>query len=69
MGYDFLTVSGVGYSGTSGPEGVSIESGEILEWESDSSVPASGFVICLVSNGTASLTSTMRQAMAITVPS
>jgi hypothetical protein len=56
-GYDFLTVSGVGYSGTSGPEGVSIESGDILEWESDSSVVASGFVICLVSNGTASLTS------------
>jgi hypothetical protein len=56
-GYDFLTVSGVGCSGTSGQEGVSIESGEILEWESDSIDVASGFVICLVSIGTASLTS------------
>ena len=57
-GYDFVTVSGVGCSGTSGQEGVTIESEEILEWESDSIDVASGFVICLVSIGTASLTST-----------
>ena len=46
-GYDPLTVNGVAYSGTSGPEGVSVTAGSTITFTSDSSLTKKGFEICL----------------------
>ena len=56
-GWDFLTIGGIEYSGFSGSEGVFIELGDILLWHSDSFINASGFVVCLMSSGSAFLAS------------
>jgi len=42
--YDFLTVGGVGYSGTSGPADGAYSGG--IEWSSDYSVTRSGWKLC-----------------------
>ena len=42
-GYDKMTVGGIQYQGTAGPDGVSASS---LSFESDNSVQGSGFKIC-----------------------
>jgi len=43
--YDFLSIDGVYYSGTNGPQGVVPSRGNI-KWSSDNSVTKSGFKIC-----------------------
>jgi hypothetical protein len=45
-GYDRLTVNGVQYSGTSGPNGVQVAAGSTITFTSDGSVTSSGFEIC-----------------------
>jgi hypothetical protein len=45
-GYDFLTVNGVRYDGTSGPEGVQVAAGSTIFFTTDYSVVRSGFEIC-----------------------
>jgi hypothetical protein len=52
--YDTLTVGGVEYDGTNGPEGVIINAGETIEWFSDSSATRAGFEICIGSTCAAS---------------
>ena len=45
---DFLTVNGVEYTGTIGPEGVAVQAGQTtMQFTSDDSSQASGFYICL----------------------
>jgi Leucine-rich repeat (LRR) protein len=46
-GFDLLWVGGIKYSGNKGPEGVVVEAGEILIWQSDDSNGQDGFIICL----------------------
>jgi hypothetical protein len=43
---DKLTVGGVQYSGSSGPNGVQMTVGQVMTWNSDSSVTEPGFTIC-----------------------
>ena len=50
-GYDFLTVAGVQYSGTSGPAGVEVAAGATIAFTSDGSVTGSGFEVCGATNG------------------
>jgi hypothetical protein len=45
-GYDYVTIGGTQYSGTSGPVGVAVNAGGTLHWQSDGSVVGSGFTIC-----------------------
>ena len=48
LGYDFLTVNGVEYTGTLGPEGVAVQAGQnTMKFTSDAFTQASGFYICL----------------------
>ena len=47
--YDYVTIGGTQFSGTSGPVSVAISAGETLHWQSDSSVVGSGFTICAAS--------------------
>ena len=51
-GYDFLTVNGQRYDGTTGPNGVPVTGGSTITFSTDGSVTRSGFSICL---GTAHL--------------
>jgi len=44
--YDNLNVNGVGYSGSTGPDGVFVEAGQEIEFSSDVSNTGSGFNIC-----------------------
>jgi hypothetical protein len=46
--YDWLTIGGTRYSGTSGPASVVMSAGETLHWLSDSSNVDSGFTIYAV---------------------
>jgi hypothetical protein len=45
-GFDRLTVNGVQYSGTTGPDGVHVSAGSTITWTSDGSVRGAGFEIC-----------------------
>jgi hypothetical protein len=45
-GFDYVTIGGTLYSGTSGPNGVVMAAGETFTWFSDASNTRSGFVIC-----------------------
>jgi len=45
-GWDYLTVNGVRYMGTSGPHGVSVAPGASITFYTDGSVTRSGFEIC-----------------------
>ena len=45
-GYDHLTVNGVFYSGTSGPDGVQVAAGATITFTSDDFVTWTGFEIC-----------------------
>jgi hypothetical protein len=47
-GYDYVTIGGTQYPGTSGPVSVPISAGETLHWQSDYSEVRSGFNICIV---------------------
>jgi hypothetical protein len=44
--FDYVTLGGTQYSGTSGPAGVAVSAGETLHWQSDGSVTGSGFTVC-----------------------
>lgn len=44
--FDYITIGGTRYMGTSGFSGVSVASGETFRWRSDGSVVRAGFVIC-----------------------
>ena len=46
--YDFLTVGGVDFSGTRGPENQFLSAGEVLIWASDSSIVRRGWTVCAV---------------------
>jgi hypothetical protein len=45
-GYDYVTLGGTRYSGTSGPTSLAMSAGETLHWQSDGSVGLDGFNIC-----------------------
>jgi hypothetical protein len=45
-GYDWLTVNGVQYQGTTGPTGVLVTAGSTISWRTDGSVTRTGFAIC-----------------------
>jgi hypothetical protein len=44
--YDWIKIGETKYCGNSGPIGMVLESGETLQWSTDSSVTARGFMIC-----------------------
>ena len=48
--YDYLTVNGLRFTGTSSPAGQTVNAGTTIQWYSDGSVTDSGFRIC--SDGT-----------------
>lgn len=43
--WDFLTISGTNYCGTTGPDGVIVSDG-VMTWSSDHSITSSGWMIC-----------------------
>jgi hypothetical protein len=45
-GWDWLSVNGERYCGTSGPEGVQVAAGSTIYFMSDEIIPSSGFEIC-----------------------
>ena len=47
-GFDKLTVGGIQYDGTTGPEGISVSAGEEITWYSDEIETREGFEICVV---------------------
>ena len=46
-GYDYVTIGGVRYSGTAGPNNVAVSAGSTFTWETDGSVTDEGWTICL----------------------
>ena len=44
--FDYVTIGGTQYSGSSGPMNVMMTSGATLRWQSDSSMAAGGWTIC-----------------------
>jgi len=46
VNYDYLTVNGQGYSGSTGPDGVFVVAGQEIQFSSDGSFVGSGFNIC-----------------------
>ena len=50
-GYDKLTVGGTSYSGSAGPDGVSVSSSTSITWRSDSNGAKTGWKICLSAVG------------------
>jgi hypothetical protein len=48
--YDHITIGGVEYSGTDGPDCVQVEAGQTISWYADSDLVSSGFQICYTSN-------------------
>jgi hypothetical protein len=44
--WDWLSVNGIKYCGTSGPEGVQVAAGSTIYFTSDEVYPSSGFEIC-----------------------
>ena len=51
VGWDKLTVNGVQYSGSTGPEGVQVAAGSTITWTSDDADFFSGFEICTGGTG------------------
>jgi hypothetical protein len=47
--FDMLTVGGIQYDGTTGPQGVAISAGEEISWYSDEIETRAGFEICVAS--------------------
>lgn len=47
VGYDFVTIAGQRYQGTSGPRNAPINRGGTFSWVSDGSVVNSGWTICI----------------------
>jgi hypothetical protein len=45
--YDELTVGGIQYDGTNGPQGISVSAGEEITWSSDGGITRAGFEICV----------------------
>jgi hypothetical protein len=46
--YDYLTIQGMKYGGTTPPGSLSLTTGETFTWKSDSSITEEGFTICLL---------------------
>jgi len=46
-GYDKVTVKGVSYSGAAGPQGVAVNTTDVITWASDSSITKPGWKLCL----------------------
>ena len=44
--WDYVTIGSTRYSGTSGPGNVMMATGDTLQWYSDTSITAGGFIIC-----------------------
>ena len=44
--WDYITIGGTRYSGTSGPSDAVMAAGETIAWDSDEDTTAGGFVIC-----------------------
>ena len=49
--YDYLTIQGMKYGGTTPPGSLSLTTGETFTWKSDSSITKEGFTICLLPSG------------------
>ena len=47
--YDFITIAGTQYSGTSGPQNVVMQAGDSMTWYTDTSIVTGGFTICATS--------------------
>lgn len=47
--FDYLTINGVRYQGTSGPNGVEVGPSSIITWRTDGSVLLGGFTVCAAS--------------------
>ena len=46
-GYDYVTIDGTRYQGSTGPSGVAVAAGSNFTWHSDLSVTNAGWTICL----------------------
>ena len=46
-GYDYVTIGGTQYSGSSGPNNVAVAAGTSFSWYADGSVTYPGWTICL----------------------
>jgi Leucine-rich repeat (LRR) protein/plastocyanin len=46
-GGDHLSVGGKDYSGTIGPDGILVEAGDLVTWDSDNSHTDAGFIVCM----------------------
>ena len=45
-GYDYITIGGIRYEGSTGPTGVAVAAGSTFTWLSDGSVTRAGWTIC-----------------------
>ena len=45
-GYDYVTIGGIRYEGSTGPTGVAVAAGSTFTWRSDGSVTNAGWTIC-----------------------
>ena len=48
--YDYVTIGGTRYDGSTGPNGVAVAAGSTFAWQSDGSITNSGWTICLTAN-------------------
>ena len=44
--YDYLTINGQRFQGTTGPNNVAVAAGSSFTWRSDGSIANTGFTIC-----------------------
>ena len=56
---DYMTIDGVQYQGTSGPDGVVVTPGTSMTWYSDGSISSAGWKICVAPEATCGPFSTM----------
>ena len=47
VGWDYVTIAGTRYQGSTGPNGVPVAAGSNFTWHSDQSVTNAGWTICL----------------------
>ena len=49
--YDYLTINGHRYQGSSGPSSVAVDAGSSFTWRSDTSTTGAGWTLCLTPYG------------------